>query len=77
MHRWKLRKVHGEPVSRAFWAGGLGQFVVAHKLEPQDSVVSLAIKFGVEVRGLIWNAFNRNNGMPRYESFVGAVRFPA
>ncbi|GAQ88408.1 LysM domain containing protein [Klebsormidium nitens] len=49
VHRWKLRKVHGEPVSRAFWRGGLGQFVVAHRLEPQDSVVSLAIKFGVEV----------------------------
>lgn len=50
VNRWKLGRLHGAPASRGFWIGGLSQFVVAHWLQPEDSVVSVAIKFGVEVR---------------------------
>jgi hypothetical protein len=50
VNRWKLGWLHGAPTSRGFWRGGLNQFVVAHRLQPEDSVVSVAIKFGVEVR---------------------------
>lgn len=52
MAPWGLNKVVGTPLSKTFWRGQLGQFVISHALQRQDTIAGLAVKYGVQVQGI-------------------------
>ena len=49
---WKLKEVVGSPMSKSFWRGQLGQLAISHRLQRQDTVAGLAVKYGVQVNRL-------------------------
>ncbi|XP_062214880.1 F-box protein At1g55000-like [Phragmites australis] len=47
---WGVRRVIGEPVTRAFWrAASLGRFALSHTVRRGDTVPGIALKYSVQV----------------------------
>ncbi|RWW78031.1 hypothetical protein BHE74_00013775 [Ensete ventricosum] len=50
---WKVRRVLGEPSSSTFWHHlSLDRFAISHRLRRGDTVVSLALRYSVQVPSL-------------------------
>jgi LysM repeat protein len=49
MAPWKLKKIVGRPMSRSFWRGQLAQLAISHRLQRQDTMAGLAVKYRVQV----------------------------
>lgn len=54
----KVRRIVGDPSSTGFWRySGIDKFAISHKLQREDSVTSLALKYSVQVNNQINHEF--------------------
>ncbi|XP_039162909.1 F-box protein At1g55000-like [Eucalyptus grandis] len=47
---WRLKEMVGIPSSGSFWRdNGIGKFAISHRIKCGDSIVSLAVKYSIQV----------------------------
>jgi hypothetical protein len=54
---WGVRRVVGEPATRAFWrAASLGRYALSHTIRRGDTVPGIAVKYSVQVSYVFYSS---------------------